>query len=190
MTTLSPTPTRESVEALAQARITLLGDTNGAIWDALIEAGWTPNCYAAIRRLAEHAATLGNPIAIRTPDDPAQVAAERMTDNAEWAADDGIPFAEVMPWLALVTATADRQESIRLRSSIRNWAEDRPENVPCGTWTYRVGPLGALAWAAGLSIEEASLAAAAGTLDETRLRTLAGLRGWRLPTLGPGVERR
>lgn len=46
-----------------------------------------------------------------------------------------------------------------------------------------VGPLGPLAWAAGVSLVEA----AGRTLDETlnadRLRTLAGLRGWRFPPI-------
>lgn len=82
----------------------------------------------------------------------------------------GVPDKDAFADLTVLLVPADAR-------SLRRW--------------LALGELGALAWAAGLGIEEAETRGAAGTLDAGRLRLLAGLRGWQFPPAavrapGPG----
>ena len=56
-------------------------------------------------------------------------------------------------------------------SELAQWREPLPGQADAPEW-------GPLAWAAGLSVEEARSRAVAGTLDLAGLRTLAVLRGF------------
>jgi hypothetical protein len=87
------------------------------------------------------------------------------------------PGPEVTGWLALYACahdTAVARDLGNLLLAVPN-ARDRMRQ-----W-LAVGPLGPLAYAAGLSVEEAVAGTGAGTLTAQHLSTLLILGGWRFP---------
>ena len=83
---------------------------------------------------------------------------------------------EVFAWLEMFAGHPE----IRASGA---WHEARVLVPLLVNWHLKMGRLGLLAYAAGLTFDEALERHAAGTLDAGELVTLASLIGWRLPAL-------
>ena len=86
---------------------------------------------------------------------------------------------DAAPWIAVMAGAPNRL----LLKAVQDVATSDP-GYPAPefrTAWQKLGPAGLMAFAAGLSLDEAQQRAAAGTLDADGLAVLAGLRGWRFP---------
>ena len=165
---------------------------------SLHDAGWTPETYGLLARLAEHALTAGAHAASLTNDAIrhlvlphyygdetrratlwASVVTRHMFRLGEFAIWRGVALPEMTAWLTVYASAVDRDESTTLRFGVEEWG--RASAVPLAAWSVAAGDMGAFAYAAGLTPVEAQQRAAVGTLDADDLRMLAALRGWRLP---------
>ena len=84
--------------------------------------------------------------------------------------------AAAMRWLTILASAPDLP-SYYLLVRMLNGTADR---TALRQW-HALGPVGPLAYAAGLTPVEAAQRQHAGTLDAESMRMLAGLRGWLLP---------
>lgn len=172
-----------------------LGEPHADTARQLLDLGWTRQRVEQIHRLADHARRVR--AAVARPSGPGDVADDwevraRLVRSAEVAVDNGATYGDAVAWLAVRCAEAEPGRERWLRHGFR-WiqttggrigtpaSETRPTEM--ATWSRTVGPLAALAWAAGMTLPEAQMARAAGTLNASGLKTLAGLRGYRLPTM-------
>lgn len=143
-------------------------------------AGWPPDGYARLLTLAAHAH------AVQSRWDAEEAITWVITDAWQFVYNDRV-WPEFLPWLVLLMSAPDptREEALFDLVSRMDPDPDQPSvgrrGVEWDAWVRQVGPLAALAYAAGLTRPEACARRAAGTLAEQELRLLAGLRGWRLP---------
>lgn len=90
----------------------------------------------------------------------------------------GLPVEQMFRWLKLfaraTAADLSQQVSVLLGGNTPSG-----EEAPIRRWHAMVGGLAPLAWAAGLTLDEAAVQRAAGTLQVEDLRVLATLRGYR-----------
>lgn len=96
----------------------------------------------------------------------------------------GWALPEALSWAAVLLGTTMTQwgQGDVPATRLPGWLPLLPVTIDDLTpWRSTLEPLAPLAWAAGLSPTEAAAHAAAGTLDETNLRLLAGLRGQSVP---------
>lgn len=177
------------VDRMAEARLAATEDRDSRTpWAVLRRAGWGPETYRRIGLLAERAAAgagglVAVPAVLAAGVERSRMFAERLALSAEGAAEDGVPVSVLLPWLVMVAGDTDAERARALLLSVRGWADPADEDVPVARWTEALGPVAALAWAAGLTVEEAETRAAVGTLNEAGLRVLAGLRGYLLPAV-------
>lgn len=180
---------RETPAGLAPGTLTV-AQRRHVDWPALLAAGWTPLTYAWIRRLVEHARRTGAAVyphggGTTTAQARRWGAGLRLTEVAEWLAEDGVPIAVLAPWLTVIAGDPDAARTERLRIALWSWTDPDAWHESPAEWPERLGTVAALTWAAGLTLEEACARATVDTLTEDGLRMMAGLRGYRLPDFLP-----
>lgn len=148
-------------------------------------SGWSANLYEHFITLGAYAAATGAHIGLtadsaRAPLRPdAADAAHRITIAAEYAVKHGATLPVVLPWLRVLADTAD--SSATLATWLEEWNAPWLDNPsPIIEWNDRFADLAPLVFAAGLTLDEAVDRQAAGALDESSLRVMAGLRGYHL----------
>lgn len=167
-----------AAEALAREQaVTTLIEARRRVTDSIptrhrmrwvLDDGWTPARYEWLDRLLTGARVARLAVA-------GWPGAEWLVTSAEDAVRAGADWDSLIPWLRLMAGAPDARSAEQLGDMLGYW--DRME-----TWWLGVPEdLRRLAHAAGLTPEETRRRATDGTLDALRLRTLAALRGWRLP---------
>lgn len=95
-----------------------------------------------------------------------------------------------LPWLTMLAGHPEGDPpftgQLLVHANARGFGVKPDELCALLAWDSGLGEIGPLGYAAGLSLDEACARLAGGTLDESGLRTLAALRGYRL--LAPRVE--
>jgi hypothetical protein len=142
--------------------------------------GWTPEHYARLTALGEQAAAQGTALGYLPPGAAIVPVALRATQELTYWAEKRVrltvPFSVVEPWLILLMIQTDRRSADLVRELLKEddgaWMTDVAETL---------GSDAVLAWSAGIPWAEAAAARDAGTWDQTRVRTLAGLRGLAVP---------
>jgi hypothetical protein len=158
---------------------------------SLLAHGWTYDTYFQINRLGVHAArtkswiTQGgstwNP-GYRASDPPpyrvAEAAARHLLPIAETLGKFGSHVGwtpdVILAWTGLLAGATDAHEAEKLQAALRAMVPSMEG------WLERLGEVGPLAWAAGLTVDEACTRHDVGTLDAADLVLLAQLRGFRL----------
>jgi hypothetical protein len=88
----------------------------------------------------------------------------------------GLPVEVILDWLAVASLSGDRAGLDRFFHLRRI---NDPKSSALRAWHAQVpSPLAPLAWAAGMTVEDAAVAHAAGDLRYESLRVLAGLHGY------------
>jgi hypothetical protein len=197
-----PTARSAPEEALRAARAEVLPridySRRDVPWSSVLEAGWTPAGYRWLKTLAQHAQMVRAEVALlmssrSLPNADEQLVIERLLGLAEDAAVQGGSFRDVGPWLAVIACETNKERSRSLLEALAHWGQ--PMQVadaltahatgerPPGPWMWsdEFGPAAPLAYIARISLAEARVQHAAGTLTEQSLRMLLTLRGYILP---------
>lgn len=164
----------EQMTQLAEAIRNTTGERrSGAMLAHYTAAGLTVERVEQIRRLAVHAVEVGSLIVLpEAPGgrDPVLVAGGTVLMAVIAGVEHGADMEASLAWAGVLVAEPDpeRVESMRFGIGMLDQA-----------WRA-AGPDRPLAYAAGLTVEEAQARLAVGTLDIDGLGALAALRGYRL----------
>jgi hypothetical protein len=144
--------------------------------------GWTAEHVATVGVLARWATTHEAALARRLGKSAPQVwwraVGQALARSGHRLVQDrAIPVGDALPWLTLLAGTIDTDEYDALDTFL--FPATLTRGRPFFDW-LALGSAGPLAWAAGLSLDEARRRVKPGDLDADVLRTLAGLRGFRL----------
>jgi hypothetical protein len=151
----------------------------------MVTLGWTAATYSWLETAGAHAHArhAGPSWPTSVPSSGrlgVDVVGWRTVLRAEETAEFDVPFTDLWPWISAWVSVTDVETWILVNEGIRSWRSGTLR-VPPRSWVRRVGPLGALAWLAGLSLREAAAMRRAHRLDEATLRGLAAVRGVVLP---------
>lgn len=156
------------------------------VLDAMVASGWTAATVNRVVGLADHALATGTALGSwatgRADETSARTfAGERLRTQITGLIGCGAPLPRALEWAAMISGapTEDLLTAPGLGDEDVGAAGVLPERW-LTAWEDAAGPLAPLAWAAGLTPHEARARRAVGTLDPEALRTLAGLRGYRL----------
>jgi hypothetical protein len=160
---------------------------NNGTLNSLLAAGWTVEHIHRVHRLAQHARACQTGVHLAEPGSTILKTASWLTEIARFAMSrTDLDIEEMLEWLTVLVASPDPNVAMAFQRLYRTDARTGgPSTDPAATvlrmWrTQLPRQIAPLAWAAGLTPEEAGLRHRTTGLPETELRMLASLRGYRL----------
>lgn len=163
----------------------------------LVAKNWPVTIIEAAGHLAEHAVTQQTGYAQQfaaaigdRPEGPTRALAALLLHDLLGfiAAAPDTPPQDAVHWLEIVAGAPDMATARAIEDLLDTFPtyQRRRTEPPAVAWNRALtGALAPLAFAAGLTLDEAAAMHTAGRLDEPGLRTLAGLRGYRLALTPP-----